>query len=334
MTEQLDEVTGMTRKVITEPKDPEARPRISLKTKEGKTLKIPDTLGKQARYELPVGANIVVTEGQEVQAGDELAKIPRETTKAKDITGGLPRVEELFEARRPKERSEIAEVDGRISFAKGTKGKRRIIITPDLGTKKEYNIPKGKYVVVHEGDFVRAGQQLMDGASDPHDILRVLGEKQLSKYLVDEVQQVYRLQGVRIHDKHIETIVRQMLRWIRISNPGDTRFLTDEQIEKWLFEDENERVIREGKRPATGEPVLLGVTKAALSTGSFLSASSFQETTKVLAEAAVEGKVDWLRGLKENIVMGRLIPAGTGYPIYKDLRMSIVDDGLSEDELL
>jgi len=332
MTEQLDEVTGLTRKVIIEPKDPEARPRISLKSKDGKsTLRIPGSAGKVARYQLPVGANIVVTEEQEVQAGDELAKIPRETTKAKDITGGLPRVEELFEARRPKERSEISEIDGRVSFAKGAKGKRKIVITPELGHPKEYGIPKGKYVVVHEGDYVKAGEALMDGASDPHDILRVLGEKELSKYLVDEVQQVYRLQGVRIHDKHIEVIVRQMLRWIKISNPGDTRFLTEEQVEKWLFEEENERVITLGLRPATGEPVLLGVTKASLSTGSFLSASSFQETTKVLAEAAVEGKTDWLRGLKENVVMGRLIPAGTGFPVYRDLRMEIVGEAFSEE---
>jgi DNA-directed RNA polymerase subunit beta' len=285
-----------------------------------------------ARYLLPVGANIVVTEEQEVQAGDELAKRPRETTKAKDITGGLPRVEELFEARRPKERSEIAEIDGRVGFSKGTKGKRKIVVTPDIGNKKEYTIPKGKFVLVQEGDYVRAGEQLMDGASDPHDILRVLGEKELAKYLVDEVQQVYRLQGVRIHDKHIEVIVRQMLRWIKITNPGDTRFLTDEQVEKWLFEDENERVIRQGKRPATGEPMLLGVTKAALSTESFLSASSFQETTKVLAEAAVEGKIDWLRGLKENVVMGRLIPAGTGFPLYRSLKMKVIGEPLGEAE--
>ncbi len=332
MTEQLDEVTGLTRKVIIEPRDPEARPRISIKDAKDKkaTLKIPGT-NQQARYLMPVGANIVVTEGELVEAGQELAKIPRETTKAKDITGGLPRVEELFEARRPKERSEIAEIDGRVSFTKGLKGKRKLVITPDIGTKKEYNIPKGKYVVVHEGDYVRAGEELMDGASDPHDILKVLGEKQLAMYLVDEIQQVYRLQGVRIHDKHIEVIVRQMLRWIRITNPGDTRFLTDEQVEKWAFEDENERVIRQGQRPATGEPILLGVTKAALSTGSFLSASSFQETTKVLAEAAVEGKIDWLKGLKENVVMGRLIPAGTGFPAYRTLRMKIVGDGMEEE---
>jgi DNA-directed RNA polymerase subunit beta' len=333
MTEQLDEVTGLTRKVIIEPRDPEARPRISIKNPEkpGLTMAIPGNTANLARYPLPVGANIVVTEGQLVQVGEEIAKIPRETTKSKDITGGLPRVEELFEARRPKERSEISEIDGRVSFAKGTKGKRKILITPDIGSKKEYNVPKGKYVVVHEGDYVKAGEALMDGASDPHDILRVLGEKELAKYLVDEVQQVYRLQGVRVHDKHIEVIVRQMLRWIRVSNPGDTRFLAEEQVEKWQFEDENERVIRSGKRPATGEPILLGITKASLSTESFLSASSFQETTKVLAEAAVEGKVDWLRGLKENIVMGRLIPAGTGYPAYRKLKMRMLDETVSDD---
>ena len=331
MTEQLDEVTGLTRKVIIEPRDPEARPRISLKDTKDKKATLKNAEGKVARYAMPVGANIVVTEGEHVEAGQELAKIPRETTKAKDITGGLPRVEELFEARRPKERSEIAEIDGRVSFTKGTKGKRKLVITPDLGAKREYNIPKGKYVVVHEGDYVRAGEALMDGASDPHDILKVLGEKELSMYLVDEIQQVYRLQGVRIHDKHIEVIVRQMLRWIRITNPGDTRCLTDEQVEKWAFEDENERVIRKGLRPATGEAILLGVTKASLSTGSFLSASSFQETTKVLAEAAVEGKVDWLRGLKENVVMGRLIPAGTGFPAYRKLKMKIVGDSFEEE---
>ncbi len=333
MTEQLDEVTGLARKVIIEPKDPEARPRISLKdpNESRKTLTIPGTT-QVARYLLPVGANIVVAEGTMVQAGDELAKIPRETTKAKDITGGLPRVEELFEARRPKERAEISEIDGRVSFTKGLKGKRKIVVTPEVGAKKEYTIPKGKYVVVHDGDYVKAGEALMDGASDPHDILRVLGEKELSKYLVDEVQQVYRLQGVKIHDKHIEVIVRQMLRWIRISNPGDTRFLSDEQVEKWMFEEENDRVIRQGKRPATGEPILLGVTKASLSTGSFLSASSFQETTKVLAEAAVEGKVDWLRGLKENVVMGRLVPSGTGFPAYRTMRMRVLGDSAMDDD--
>jgi len=332
MVEQLDEVTGLARKVVIEPKDPELRPRISIKDPEDRktTLRVPGTQG-QARYQLPVGANIVVAEGQVVDAGAELAKIPRETTKAKDITGGLPRVEELFEARRPKERSEIAEIDGIVSFTKGTKGKRKVVITPELGTKREYTIPKGKYVVVHEGDRVRAGEALMDGASDPHDILKVLGEKELAQYLVDEVQQVYRLQGVRIHDKHIEVIVRQMLRWVRITNPGDTKFLTDEQVEKWAFEEENERVLRQGLRPATGEPILLGVTKASLSTGSFLSASSFQETTKVLAEAAVEGKVDWLSGLKENVVMGRLIPAGTGFPAYRAIRMKVVGDAVAEE---
>ena len=321
MEEQLDDVTGLTRKVIVETKGADKRPRITLKDEEGKTAKLPN--GAAARYMLPVGANIVVAEDDIVTAGDIIAKIPRETTKTKDITGGLPRVAELFEARKPKEFAVISEIDGVVAFGKDSKGKRKVVVTPDIGEPKEYLIAKGKHISVHEGDHVRAGEALMDGSSNPHDILRVLGEKELSKYLVDEVQEVYRLQGVKINDKHIETIVRQMLRRVRIKEVGDTRFLLDDQVERWEFEEENQRVLAEGKEPAVGEPLMLGITKASLSTESFISAASFQETTKVLTQAAIEGKVDFLRGLKENVIMGRLIPAGTGVSKYRSAKLFI-----------
>ncbi|MDY0269372.1 DNA-directed RNA polymerase subunit beta' [Trichloromonas sp.] len=321
MEEQLDDVTGLTRKVIIETKGADKRPRITLKDEEGKTAKLPN--GAAARYMLPVGANIVVAEDDIVTAGDIIAKIPRETTKTKDITGGLPRVAELFEARKPKEFAVISEIDGEVSFGKDSKGKRKVVVTPEVGEPKEYLIAKGKHISVHEGDHVRAGEALMDGSSNPHDILRVLGEKELSKYLVDEVQEVYRLQGVKINDKHIETIVRQMLRRVRIKEVGDTRFLLDDQVERWEFEEENQRVLAEGKNPAIGEPLMLGITKASLSTESFISAASFQETTKVLTQAAIEGKIDFLRGLKENVIMGRLIPAGTGVSKYRSAKLFI-----------
>ncbi len=268
-------------------KDAELRPRISLKDEHGKTLKIPSG-ENDARYFLPVGSTIAANEGDKIEAGDIIARIPRETTKTKDITGGLPRVAELFESRKPKEHAVIAEIDGTVSFGKDTKGKRKVLITPDRGDPKEYLISKGKHLAVREGDKIRAGEPLMDGAANPHDILKVLGEKALAKYLVDEVQEVYRLQGVKINDKHIETIVRQMLRRIRVIDVGDTGFLVDEHVEKYLFEEENERVMNKSGKPAQGEPLLLGITKASLSTESFISASSFQETTKVLTEAAVQ----------------------------------------------
>jgi DNA-directed RNA polymerase subunit beta' len=321
MEEQLDEVTGLSRKVIIESRDTDKRPRIALKDEAGKTIRISEsTMG---RYFLPVGANISVQDDTLVSAGDVIAKIPRETTKTKDITGGLPRVAELFEARKPKDFAVISEIDGVVSFGKDAKGKRKVIVRPELGEEKEYLIPKGKHISVHEGDHVRAGEALMDGSSNPHDILRVLGVKELARYLVDEVQEVYRLQGVKINDKHIETIVRQMLRRVRIKEVGDTTLLVDDQLERFVFEEENERVLAEGKRPATAEPLLLGITKASLSTESFISAASFQETTKVLTQAAIEGKVDSLRGLKENVIMGRLIPAGTGLSRYRNLRVLV-----------
>jgi DNA-directed RNA polymerase subunit beta' len=330
MQEQLDEVTGLSRKVIIESKDADTRPRISIKDSHGKTVKLPNS-NQEARYFLPVGANIYVNDGDPVEAGDVIAKIPRETTKTKDITGGLPRVAELFEARKPKEHAVISEIDGTVSFGKDTKGKRKVVITPEVGEPKEYLISKGKHLSVREGDRVRAGEPLMDGAANPHDILKVLGEKALAKYLVDEVQEVYRLQGVKINDKHIEVIVRQMLRRIRVVDVGDTNFLVDEQVERHIFEEENEKVMTANGTPAKGEPLLLGITKASLSTESFISASSFQETTKVLTEAAICGKIDFLRGLKENVIMGRLIPAGTGLGAYK--KMSLNVEAPSEEEL-
>jgi DNA-directed RNA polymerase subunit beta' len=322
MAEHIDEVTGLSRKSIGESKDADLRPRISLKDESGKTLRIPNS-ENEARYFLPVGATIAVSEGDHVEAGDIVARIPRETTKTKDITGGLPRVAELFESRKPKEHAVISEIDGVVSFGKDTKGKRKVVVTPDRGEPKEYLISKGKHLSIREGDHMHAGEPLMDGAANPHDILRVLGEKSLAKYLVDEVQEVYRLQGVKINDKHIETIVRQMLRRVRVIDVGDTSFLVDEHVEKYIFEEENDRVATRNGRPAQGEPLLLGITKASLSTESFISASSFQETTKVLTEAAVCGKVDYLRGLKENVIMGRLIPAGTGLGAYKRLTIKV-----------
>jgi DNA-directed RNA polymerase subunit beta' len=333
MQEVKDEYTGLARKVIVQPKDPESRPRISIKdpSGSGKTLRIPGTQS-DARYFMPVGAIINVIEGQEVGPGDIIAKIPRETTKTKDITGGLPRVAELFEARKPKEYAIISEIDGTVKFGKDQKGKRKIYIVPEIGEPKEYLIPKGKHISVHEGDHVRAGEALMDGSSNPHDILRVLGEKELARYLVDEIQEVYRLQGVKINDKHIEVIVRQMLKRVRITDPGDTKFLVGEHVEKHLFKEENERMIAQNKRPAIGEPMLLGITKASLSTESFISAASFQETTKVLTEAAVSGKIDYLRGLKENVIMGRLIPAGTGMPRYKKIEMEVDEPVETKEE--
>ena len=281
MIEKLDEVTGLSRKVVIESRAADLRPRISLKDpKTGETLKLPNST-LEARYLLPVGANIVVQDGDLLDAGEVLAKIPRETTKTQDITGGLPRVAELFEARKPKDHAIIAEIDGEVSFGKDTKGKRKVVVTPFSHDGKpltdqarEYLIAKGKHIQVQPGDRVRAGEPLMDGPANPHDILRVKGEKELAAYLVNEIQQVYRLQGVAINDKHIEVIVRQMMRRVRIKDVGDTNFLIDEQIEKHIFERENQKVIERGGRPAIAEPLLLGITKASLSTESFISASA------------------------------------------------------------
>jgi DNA-directed RNA polymerase subunit beta' len=323
MQERKDPVTGLSTKVTVEAKKADLRPRISIKeVNSGETARLSGGRG-EARYMLPMGAIIMVSEGDAVKAGDVLARIPRETTKTKDITGGLPRVAELFEVRKPKECAVISEVDGVISFGKQLKGKRKIVVDPGLGeeAQKEYVIPKGKHVTVHEGDFVRAGEPLMDGSINPHDILRSRNIKDLARYLVDEVQEVYRLQGVKINDKHIEVIVRQMLQRVRITYPGDSTFLIGEQVERWRFEEENARLEQNGENPAQAEPLLLGITKASLSTESFISAASFQETTKVLTEASIAGKLDKLKGLKENVIMGRLIPAGTGMYKYRNLEI-------------
>ena len=320
MQESKDELTGLSYKVIMEPKDPDRRPRISIKDDKGKTI-IPDST-IPARYILPVGAHIVVNEGDDIHAGDVVSKMPRETTKTKDITGGLPRVAELFEARRPKENAIVSEVNGFISFpvrssGKTPKGKREIVVTPEYGEPKKYSIPRGKHIIVHEGDYVKAGEALMDGPVDPHDILHISGTKDLARYLVDEIQEVYQLQGVKINDKHIEVIVRQMLKRVRIRDVGDTNFIMDEAVEWWIFEEENKHVMDAGGRRAEAEPLFLGVTKASLITESFISAASFQDTTKVLTQASIEGRVDYLRGLKENVIMGRIIPAGTGFLKYR-----------------
>ncbi len=325
MQEQVDEVTGLSRKIIVEFKGGDLRPRVSIKDNKGKTAKLPDS-NAVARYLLSVGVNLVVSEGDEVKAGDIIAKIPRETTKTKDITGGLPRVAELFEARKPKDFAVISEISGVVSYGKDAKGKRKIIITPEVGEEKEYLIAKGKHISVQEGDQVIPGDALMSGVNNPHDLLSIKGEKELARYLVDEVQEVYRLQGVKINDKHMEVIVRQMLRRVKVIDPGDTTFLADEKIERYRFQEENEKVVAQGGRPAIGEPMLLGITKASLSTQSFISAASFQETTKVLTEAALSGKTDYLRGLKENVIMGRLITAGTGLVMYRKLGIKMADE--------
>ncbi len=318
MQERVDSVTGKASRVITHPTSSKhVTPRVTIKDERGRTLKLPGDGEIMARYPLPVGAIIIVPEGELIKPGTVVAKIPRETTKTKDITGGLPRVAELFEVRKPKELAVITEIDGRISFGKDLKGKRRVVVTPETGESKEYLVSKAKHISVHEGDYVKAGEQLMEGSILPNDILRVLGAEELAKFLVNEIQEVYRLQGVKINDKHIETIVRQMLKRVRITDAGDSTFMLDQQVEWWKFREENERVLAEGLQPASADPLLLGVTKASLSTDSFISAASFQETTKVLTNAAMAGKVDTLAGLKENVIMGRLISAGTGLEQYK-----------------
>jgi DNA-directed RNA polymerase subunit beta' len=250
-----------------------------------------------------------------------LAKIPRETTKTKDITGGLPRVVELFEARKPKDPAVITEIDGIVRYGGISKGLRKITVVAESEETREYSLPRGVHINVQEGERVRAGEALMDGPINPHDILNVLGEKELQSYLVNEIQEVYRLQGVNINDKHIEVIVRQMMRWVKIEEVGDTEFLIDETVDRFKFSEENEKVLGRDGQPATGRPLLLGITKASLSTDSFISAASFQETTRVLTEASISGKVDYLRGLKENVIMGRLIPAGTGLEFYRNVQL-------------
>jgi DNA-directed RNA polymerase subunit beta' len=311
--EEVDEVTGLSQRVVVEHGREDLQPRISIKDDHGTTA---------FRCLLPVKAHLMVGEGQTVSAGDVLSKIPRETMKTKDITGGLPRVAELFEARRPKDAAVISEIDGRVEFGGTVKGMRKLVIRDENDESKEYLISRSKHINVLEGDEVKAGEALMDGPINPHDILDVLGEQELQRYLVNEIQEVYRLQGVQINDKHIEVIVRQMLKRVRIETVGDTTFLVGEHVDKVLFLEENQRVMASGETPATAKPLLLGITKASLSTDSFISAASFQETTKVLTEAAITGARDELRGLKENVIMGRLIPAGTGMKWYRETTIS------------
>jgi DNA-directed RNA polymerase subunit beta' len=318
MQEELDEQTGLSQKVILDHYDEKRQPRISVKDESNTTA---------GRYLLPAGAHISVVEGDALSAGDVIAKIPRETTKTKDITGGLPRVAELFEARKPKEQAIISEIDGAVKFGGFQRGARKVLVTSESGEEREYLIPRGKYVNVHEGDRVRAGEPLMDGAANPHDILDILGERELQNYLVNEIQEVYRLQGVQINDKHIEVIVKQMLKRVVVEEPGDTDFLAGEQVAKVIFARRNQEVARDGGTPARGKPVLLGITKSSLSTDSFISAASFQETTRVLTQAAVSGMIDRLRGLKENVIMGRIIPAGTGIvPDLNELSERVVGE--------
>jgi DNA-directed RNA polymerase subunit beta' len=309
--EEVDEVTGLSRWVVTDSPDEKRQPTIVIKG--GKTSK---------RYLMPSRAHLMVQDGDEVFPGDVLAKIPRETTKTKDITGGLPRVVELFEARKPHEPAVMSEIDGTVKFGEIAKGQRKVYVIADNGLEKEYSVPRGVHINVQEGERVKAGEPLMDGPLNPHDILAIRGEKELQGYLVNEIQEVYRLQGVNISDKHIEVIVRQMMRWVKIEDVGDTSFLLEQQVDKFKFREENDRVMAQGGRPATGRPLLLGITKASLSTESFISAASFQETTRVLTEASIQGMVDHLRGLKENVIVGRLIPAGTGMEYYRNVRLS------------
>ncbi|MEI6517855.1 MAG: DNA-directed RNA polymerase subunit beta', partial [bacterium] len=308
MEERTDERTGFVEREIVQAKDKSSdlRPRLVIHGESGDTRV----------YNLPVGIRLVVEHNSDIDAGDVIAKRERATTKTKDITGGLPRVVELLEARKPKDPAVVSDVDGIVDFGEDSRGKRKIVLTPDFGEAREYLVAKTKHISVQKGDRVKAGEVLTDGAVNPHDILRIEGVKPLAGYLVNEVQEIYRLQGVRINDKHIEVIVRQMLRRVKISEFGDSRFLIGDNIDRLRVLEENQRVVAKGGQPANYEPLLLGITKAALSTDSFISAASFQETTKVLTEAAVSGRVDYLRGLKENVIMGRLIPAGSGVSIY------------------
>ncbi len=315
MQEQVDEITGRSQWVVMDSTDEKRVPALIVRPTGG-------TKHDEKRYLMPMHAHLMVADGDEVHAGDVLAKIPRATTKTKDITGGLPRVVELFEARKPRETAVITEIDGIVKYGEIAKGMRKIYIIGDDGEQREYPIPRGVHINVQEGERVKHGDPLMDGPRNPHDIMAVLGEKDLQKYLVNEIQEVYRLQGVNINDKHLEVIARQMMRWVKVEDIGDTEFLPEEVVDKFKFREENNRVVEAGGRPAAGKTVLLGITKASLSTDSFISAASFQETTRVLTEAAINGKVDYLRGLKENVIMGRLIPAGTGMEYYRSVKIA------------
>ncbi len=330
VNEQVDDITGLTSLVITDPKQrgsagKDLRPMISLADDKGKDLFLAGT-EIPAHYFLQSGSIVQMQDGQDVKVGDVLARIPQESSKTRDITGGLPRVADLFEARKPKEPSILAEVSGIISFGKDTKGKQRLVITMDDGETYEELIPKWRHVIVFEGERVEKGETIVDGEPNPHDILRLLGVEALDEYLVKEIQDVYRLQGVKINDKHIEVIVRQMLRKAEIMDGGDTRLLRGEQLDLARVLEENATINKETQRPADYQRVLLGITKASLATESFISAASFQETTRVLTEAAVRGTTDHLRGLKENVIVGRLIPAGTGMAYHSSRKREVEEE--------
>jgi DNA-directed RNA polymerase, beta'' subunit, predominant form len=319
---ELDESTGRIAIVVVEHKE-DLNPQIEVRDESNKPV---------AAYSIPVGAQIVVNEGDEIQPGALLAKTPRQASKTKDITGGLPRVAELFEARRPKDAAEMARIEGVVSFEGTLRGKRKLVVrNPDTGQEEEHLIPAGKHIIVQPGDLVHKGQHLTEGAADPHEILEILGPAALYEFLIGQVQEVYRLQGVTINDKHIEIIIRQMLRKVRITDPGDSEYFWGEQVDRNAFLAENRRIEEAGGKPAEAEPILLGITKASLETESFISAASFQETTRVLTDASTLGKIDNLRGFKENVIMGHLIPAGTGLPTYKKVKISLPFGADSEE---
>jgi DNA-directed RNA polymerase subunit beta' len=321
---EVDEQTGLRGTVVLETKE-DLHPQIIIRRAQDD-----EVLGF---YSIPAGAHVMVKERQSVEPGELLAKTPRKESKTKDITGGLPRVAELLEARHPKDAAEIAKIEGIVDFGENQRGKRCLIIRDETtGAEEEHLIPMGKHIVVFRGDRVKKGQQLTEGPIVPQEILEVCGPQELQEYLVNEVQQVYRLQGVEINDKHIEIIVRQMLRKVRIVNPGDTDFLWGEQVMKQQFLEVNEQAMAEGKRPAEATPALLGITKASLETDSFISAASFQDTTRVLTDAATLGRIDELNGFKENVIMGHLIPGGTGFPMYRNIKLVPLVEPLPEEE--
>jgi DNA-directed RNA polymerase subunit beta' len=310
--EELDETTGLRQRVIVEQREKLLRPHIMVLDQKGR---------RRGHYSIPNGAHLLVHDGDKIEAGDVLVKIPREISKTRDITGGLPRVAELFEARKPKDPAVVSEIEGTVEFGKIVRGSTQVLVKGYGGEVREYLIPHGKHLRVHNGDKVKDGGRLCEGPIDPHDILRIKGVNDVQEYLENEIQEVYRLQGVKINDKHIEVIVRQMLQKVRVEEIGDTNFLEGEQVDKSRFREENEKVIAEGGEPATFQPLLLGITKASLSTESFISAASFQETTRVLTEATINGKIDYLLGLKENVIIGHLIPAGTGLERYRGIHI-------------
>ncbi len=331
--EKMDDITRQTTQTIIEYRTTNFRPSISVCDEAG-NVKMRFEHSVAATYSLPVGSILMVRDGATIEAGDTIARKPRETSKTKDIVGGLPRVAELFEVRKPKDMAVVSEISGTVAYAGEAKGKRKLIVTPDVGEAKEYLVPKGKHIIATEGDFVEAGDTLTEGYPELHDILHTRGEKYLARYLVDEIQEVYRFQGVGIDDKHIEVIVRQMLKKVTVLDSGATSFLVGEQVDKNEFRLENQRAKAEGRKPATAEPLVLGITQASLTTSSFISAASFQETTKVLTEASLRGKMDYLRGLKENVIVGRLIPAGAGYREYVHSEINVPDQKERPDKFL